>query len=187
MATLILRIAEIESKGRIEARFPLTRAWLEEALAETELTVPHDGASEKAGGDEVGVAEVVAHMAGQDVVVQGQLNVALEVPCARCNEPLALALDVAFTQLSSPRPDRHELPEELELTPDDLDRDYFSGDELALDAMVREALLLEVPMRPLHDEADCDPAVVAALADAAARRPKGALAGLAGLKDKLKS
>lgn len=183
MPTLTLRIPEIESKGRVEARFALTRAWLDEALAQTELSTPGAGADD----EEVGEVRLAAQMAARDVVVQGTVEVSLAAPCARCNGPLVLALAVPFTQLASPRPDRLELPEELELTPEDLDREYYAGDELVLDAMVREALLLEVPMRPVHDEADCDPAVIAALADAEARRPKGALAGLAGLKDKLKS
>jgi uncharacterized metal-binding protein YceD (DUF177 family) len=52
----------------------------------------------------------------------------------------------------SPRTSAAALPEELELTPEDLDRDFYDGLDISLDDVVRESLILEVPMKPLCSE-----------------------------------
>src|SRR4030065_464925 len=44
--------------------------------------------------------------------------------------------------------------DELELTPEDLDREFFTGDRIVLDDLVREQLILEAPMQPLCRQ-DC--------------------------------
>lgn len=181
MAHLVLHLPEIEAQGRKTYDLPLTRAWLTGAFEDTELGVPDD-ASEPPGR-----LVIEAQKAGDDVVLQGELSAALLTPCARCNAPVRLDVAVPFTQHLTPRPAAGELPEELELTPEDLELEHYAGEEIALDALVREAILLEVPMRPLHAEGGCDPEVVAALAAVEQRAATSALAGLASLKDKLKS
>lgn len=181
MADLILHIPEIEAKGRKSYDLALSPAWLSAAFADTDLRVVE-------GDADGGRFAVEAQKAGDDLVLQGAIDVVLSAPCARCNEPVRLAMHVPFTQMLTPRPADTALPEELELTPEDLELEHYSGDTVALDALVREAILLEVPMRPLHPEGECDPAIEATLAAAAASKPAtGPLSGLASLKDKLKS
>lgn len=180
MAELVLHLPEIEAQGRKSYDLALARAWLSEAFADTDLTV-----EEQPG--HAGHLRLDAQKAGDDVVLQGTLKVAVLAPCARCNTPVRLEIDTPFTQHLTPRPSAQELPEELELTPEDLELEHYAGDEIVLDALVREAILLEIPMRPLHPEGQCDPEVEAALEAASQRAGSGALAGLAALKDKLKS
>lgn len=180
MAELVLHLPEIEAQGRKTYDIALSRAWLAEAFADTELTMAEQP-------EIAGRLRLDAQKAGDDVVLQGSLTVAVLAPCARCNAPVALALDLPFTQHLTPRPSGQELPDELELTPEDLELEHYAGDEIILDALVREAILLEIPMRPLHLEGQCDPEVEAALEAASKRAGRGALAGLAALTDKLKS
>ncbi|MCB9619299.1 MAG: DUF177 domain-containing protein [Sandaracinus sp.] len=181
MAHLVLHLPEIESQGRKSYDLALTRAWLAEAFADTDLTIPDDA------GENAGRLVVDAQKAGDDVVLQGTLDAVVMTPCARCNAPVKLEVSMPFVHHLTPRPDHHELPEELELTPEDLELEHYGGDEIALDALVREAILLELPMRPLHPEGECDPEVEAALKAASEKAASGPLAGLAALKDKLKS
>ncbi|MEM1418164.1 MAG: DUF177 domain-containing protein [Myxococcota bacterium] len=169
MAAFVLSLPEVEKEGSKTLAFPVTFAWLREALADTDL-------SAGAGDDDASVGEllVTATKTGTDLLVQGQAQTTLEAPCARCNGPVEVALDAAFTHLLQPMPaaGAPALPDELELTPEDLDRDYFGGDEVALDALVREQLLLELPMRVVHPEGECDPEVVGYLESEAAAAAK---------------
>lgn len=181
MPELVLHLPEIEAQGRKSYDLTLSRAWLTSAFEGTDLSVPED-APEPAGR-----LVLDAQKAGDDVVLQGSLSAALRTPCARCNGPMRLDVAAPFVQHLTPRPAAGELPEELELTPEDLELEHYAGDEIALDALVREAILLEVPMRPLHPEGGCDPEVETILAESERRSAQGPLAGLASLKDKLKS
>ncbi|MEM9073613.1 MAG: DUF177 domain-containing protein [Myxococcota bacterium] len=173
MAKFVVNVAEIEAKGRKSVRFEVTSAWLSEALGDTEFRAPENHS---------GAVSFDLRMTGSDLLIEGNVESALVVPCARCNEPVDWPVEVTFTHLLSPLGEREQLPEELELTPEDLDRDYFSGEQVELDALVREHILLSVPMQPMHDEADCDPDVIARLKSAAAAKPTSPLAALAGLK-----
>lgn len=125
--------------------FPLREAWLVEALEGT--SVRHDSVS----GD--GSLSVRASRQGKDIVVHGRLAAGLIAECARCLADAPLAVDAAVGALLTARSaDLRPEPDELELTPEDLEREFFSGDRIELDAMVREQLLLEVPIKPLCDE-----------------------------------
>lgn len=181
MPELVLHLPEIEAQGRKSYDLALSRAWLTSAFEGTDLSVPEDAP------EPPGRLVLDAQKAGDDVVLQGSLSAALRTPCARCNGPMRLDVAAPFVQHLTPRPAAGELPEELELTPEDLELEHYAGDEIALDALVREAILLELPMRPLHPEGGCDPEVEAILAESERRGAQGPLAGLASLKDKLKS
>lgn len=175
MAEFVVNVLEIEKSGGKAYDFPVRGAWLASALADTDF-----GADEAAEG----ALHVSARKAGADLILEGRLTTRVVVPCARCNEALVWPVEVAFSHFLSPRGDQQELVEELELTPEDLDRDCYDGPEVDLDALVREHVLLSVPMQPMHDEKDCDPEILRRLAEAAARKPASPLAALAALKDK---
>ncbi len=175
MAEFVVNVLEIERSGAKAYDFPVRGAWLVAALADTDF-----------GADEAteGALHVSARRAGADLLLEGRLSTRVVVPCARCNEALTWPVEVAFTHYLSPRGEHQALAEELELTPEDLDRDYYDGDEVDLDGLVREHVLLSVPMRPMHDEKDCDPEVLRRLREASARRSTSPLAALAALKNK---
>lgn len=199
MAALVLTLHEIRDKGRRNVRFDLGGVWLAEAFADTELTPLADlpEATEKVDLDEGEATAapspersvtLVAQTTGTSLLVQGTLDVRVLAPCARCNEPVAVHVHEAFTHLLTPLAERGELPEEIELTPEDLERDYFGGDEIALDSVVREQILLEVPIRPVCEGGCADEAVRRILDggdDEEMPQKAGPLAGLLALKDKL--
>lgn len=84
---------------------------------------------------------------GQEVAVTGFFEATARLECSRCLEPLvtrvAPAVDVHL--LPSPRV-RHE---QIELGPDELELDFYQGDTLDVDALLRGEVHLALPMKPL--------------------------------------
>jgi uncharacterized protein len=170
-------MSELDAGGK-EFRFPVRAGWVRGALEGHEATA--------AGPD--GALVVRASKSGHDVVVHGTLDAELTVPCARCLEPARLAvhsnisvLYVPASKLSSGDGGERELADE------EADTLPFDGETVALDDLVRDELVLEVPMIPLCSEAcpGMSPALdpqragekpidprLAPLLDFAARKPK---------------
>lgn len=89
---------------------------------------------------------------GQDILVRGHLVGTLNLRCSRCLEPFAQEVDTRFDLLLSPAPD--QLKEEEELSRADLDRDFYRGEVVDLESILREQVLLTLPLKPLCSE-DC--------------------------------
>lgn len=182
MARFILTIPDIEDAGgSLEKTFVLDTEWLSEALEGTEYSAP-----EKLNEP----LDIVARQIMDDVLVEGRFSTVLCGTCARCSEPLPISMKGTFTQLFTNRT-QTDLPEELELTPEDLERETFAGESIALDAFVREFILLEVPMSPKCEGGCKDPVInrILGLDDAGnplpAKKP-GPLAALSDLAEKMK-
>ncbi len=178
MSSFVLDLNDFTATGEKSYEFAITRDWLTEALEDTEYGAPESG--------EPGTLEVVGRKMGDDVLADGRIRAVLRVPCARCNEDIDFPVDLPFTQLFVPRGSYEEqaTEEEVELTPQDLERETYTGDEIALDALVRENLILEVPMSPRCPGGCADPAIAAILDKPPEKKP-GPLAGLLDLKDKI--
>ena len=91
---------------------------------------------------------------GNEVVLRGKLEARLEVVCGRCLQPVELPISTEFTErfvraVSWAADDQHELREE------DLNLAVFDGETIELDDLVREELLLAVPVNVLCSE-DCE-------------------------------
>ncbi len=90
---------------------------------------------------------------GPDVELRGQLHTKLEVPCGRCLQPVELPISAEFNErfvrtISWAAEEQHELEAE------DLNISVFDGEGIELDALVREEILLAVPVNVLCRE-DC--------------------------------
>ena len=144
MPAFVIRIQELES-GVGHYDFPIDDTWLKAALEETELRAP------AVVGGTVGVD---ARMSGDDALLETAIRTSVVAPCIRCLGDVPVEVDVHLTHLMSPESKRAPLPEELELTPEEAAREYFTGEEIVLDELVREQILLDVPMQPLCSE-DC--------------------------------
>jgi uncharacterized protein len=160
MAEYVLNVQELDETGKTYV-FPVRRAWLTHVLEGTQV-----GADPAA--DE-GRVEFHAHKQGADVVLHGHVKAGLLTACSRCLEDARLTVDTPLTTLFTARgEDLRPEPDEVELSPEELAREFFSGDRIALDDIVREHLLLEVPIQPLCSE-HCPgipvPAAVAGPAD----------------------
>jgi uncharacterized protein len=86
-----------------------------------------------------------------NILVRGKLQGELIYTCSRCLDAFAGPLEASFDLLLKagrpPVPDQ-----EVELSAGELDEDYFQGDELDLNVLLREQILLTLPLKPLCRE-----------------------------------
>ena len=159
--TFVIPIHDLDVTGR-DAEFEISTPWLRGAL---------EGCEMQPAGPE-GRLDVHLSKTGNDVLVQGQIDVRLVVPCARCLKAVELRPHVELALLLFPSatsaPGRAHGPtrpaergadpkrskdEEGDFSGDEADVDTYEGDEVVLDRFVREAILLESPTFPLCSEA----------------------------------
>lgn len=141
MPELVLNVHDLD-EGAKSYDFTLGRDWLASALAGTEVRADEQAPEAR--------FELTAFKQGADVVVRGHLVAKLVTDCSRCLEAARVDVDSDVTSLlTARRADLRPEPDEVELTPEELDREFFTGDTIVLDDIVREHLLLEVPIQPL--------------------------------------
>jgi uncharacterized protein len=172
MSEFTLKLTDLDAEPKNFA-FAVEPAWIDKTLGDTEVTA--------AGrtGSFVGLAQ----KSGEGVLVQGHLSAELSVPCARCLSPVPLPVETDLTLLFTERP-AIEVPGAGEGDDDDGGRETFTGETIVLDDVVREHLLLEVPMQPHCADPACLERWERA-ANGAERAGDPRLAGLAALKGKL--
>lgn len=145
--------------GGKEYRFPVRAAWVRGVLEGHEAT--SDGSE--------GALAVRASKSGHDVVVHGTLDAGLTVPCARCLEPTGLKVHANLSVLYVPASKMMATDAEAELSDEDANTLPFEGDQVVMDDLVRDELVLEIPMIPLCSE-DC-PGISPAPDQAPAEKP----------------
>ena len=160
-SAFVFPVHDLDAAGR-DLAWPVSPEWLAAALLDTPLT-PRG----QAGEVRVHVSKI-----GREVLVRGRVRAAVSLPCARCLDPASLDVDAALDLLLEPaapavpaspaRADRRgpkrglravPAEPEAELGPLEAGRDVYEGEEVQLDAFVREAILLEEPSFPLCSEA----------------------------------
>jgi uncharacterized protein len=127
--------------------FPVRVAWLRSALESTQV---------QAGGKD-GTLELRLSKSGTDVVVRGAIQADLVVPCSRCLEPAAVHIREDVSVLVVPasamrEPSAHGDGDEDDIAPDEADVIAYDGETVVLDALIRDELLLAIPMIPLCSE-----------------------------------
>lgn len=146
MPEFVFNVHDLDEAGK-DFVFPVRPAWLASVLEDTEVRVDETAAE--------GRFTFHAQKQGADVVLHGHLTSTLVTDCGRCLEDARIPVSTAVGSLLTARAaDLRPTADEVELSPEDLDREFFSGDEVVLDDIVREHLLLEVPIQPLCAE-DC--------------------------------
>lgn len=141
MAHLVLNVPDIDASGK-NFHFEIDSGWLQAELGDAGLR-PADG----------GTVDVHAQRNGVEILVQGRVRTRVLAECVRCLGDAPLDVDTPITSLMRPRIHETEPEaEEIELTPEDVERDFYSGNEIVLDSLVRENIILEVPMKPLCSE-----------------------------------
>jgi uncharacterized protein len=137
-------VRDLDAAGK-PFRFTLRAAWMRAALQGTEV--------EPAGAD--GSLDVRVSKSGTDVVLRGKLAAELAAPCARCLEPARVSVKEDLSALavlrSKMREEAREKGEDAD-SPPDADMIAYDGETLVLDDLVRDELLLAVPMIPLCSE-----------------------------------
>jgi uncharacterized protein len=91
--------------------------------------------------------DLVLERVPDGIVARGELHARWEAECSNCLRELAADLDVGVGELFEPHP---------------LDEDTYpiEGHEIDLEQLVRDALVLELPLAPTCEDAQCAPTAV---------------------------
>jgi len=100
-----------------------------------------------------GLAEVIhEHRGPKDIVadirLRGQFSGKFQVPCARCVEPVEIPLSAEFDLIFRPAEADSEAPERS-ITAPETEIGYYQKDSLLLEDVLREQVLLSLPVRTL--------------------------------------
>jgi uncharacterized metal-binding protein YceD (DUF177 family) len=144
MADLRIPLHDLDNLGK-DFVFALDQAWLERMLAETGVR----GDTTQGAGS----VEVHAQRNGREILVHGQARARLITDCVRCLKDLPLEVSCDLAALYAPsegvaRTTSTSDEDELEVDPDEPDREFYTGDDVFIDDLVRDYLLLELPMQP---------------------------------------
>lgn len=96
-----------------------------------------------------GTVSIAKH--GRDILVRGHLAGHLDLSCSRCLNPFTEPVAADFDLLLVPKPGTAAAEEE-ELSPADLDLDYYTGEVVDLESLLKEQIILLIPVKPLCDE-----------------------------------
>jgi uncharacterized protein len=142
-----ISVHDLDAAGK-SFRLPLRAAWIRSALEGTDV-----GSARRDGELDVRLSK-----SGTDVVVRGTLAAELTVPCARCLEPATVAVREELSALavpaSSAAPGRGSPAAQADEFTDAGEADVlaYDGETVVLDSLVRDELLLGIPMIPLCSE-----------------------------------
>lgn len=146
-------------EGPREVRAPLPTAWLAAQLEEDDAADDADVTAVTAAED--GAIDARISPAGGDAfLLQGHVRAKVTTTCARCLGPAIVPLDAEVTLLlvpdsKAPKAGKRskQSDDEVEFDADEADVATYDGETVVLDPLVREAILLELPISPLCDEA----------------------------------
>lgn len=138
-----------------------------ESLKTLKVDVPAAQASQLLGDSGYRVvgplnAVVEANLVGTTVRMRGPMSVDVEFECGRCLEPRQMKFDLNMEFVLIEKAEwaaKYEASEELELSDDDMDVSFYQGKEIDLAPLIREAILLDLPLLPRcsdDERATCD-------------------------------
>jgi uncharacterized protein len=90
----------------------------------------------------------------EEITIEGRISTHIEMTCSRCLKPHDEYIDDMFEVVYCPKPDEQEAVDEIELNETDLNASYYEGGSIAVSELIREQLLLLLPIKPLC-KADC--------------------------------
>jgi uncharacterized protein len=136
---------DLDAAGK-SLHFVIRPSWLRGALEGTDVSA----------GNEEGALDVRVSKTGNDVVLRGTLSGKLVVPCARCLEPARISVHEPLSALFVPAGALREASRgrgtDEERPLEDADVVPFDGETVVLDGLVRDELLLALPIVPLCSE-----------------------------------
>jgi len=101
-------------------------------------------------GWELETASLQLGKRGSEVEISGGFAGTVPLACSRCLEPFPFRVAPEIAVRLLPKPTARE--EEVELSGDDLEVEFYDGDVLDLAALLRAETLLTLPMKPLCRE-----------------------------------
>lgn len=135
-------VLDLDAGGK-SFRFPIRAAWVRSVLEGTDV----------APGGTDGELDLRLSKSGPDVVVRGSLRAQVTVPCGRCLEQAVIRIQEELGALAVPASSlRASANGEDDLASEQADTMPYDGETLVLDDLVRDELLLNLPMIPLCSE-----------------------------------
>jgi uncharacterized protein len=140
----MIKIADITAQP-LQVEQLLAVPWLEEILSGGNPTGFHPVREQ--------VVNVVVQRMGVEILLQGSGILEMKTECSSCLKVFETKVPVSFRTTLRPKPNQAQaLPEEMELCAQELDESFYSGDVLELDDILREQVLLSLPMHPRCSE-----------------------------------
>lgn len=90
----------------------------------------------------------------QDVYLAGQVSTVMNMTCARCLEPIQIAVQTNITASFIPAPSTDDLEAEQELGDSDIELEFYRDQKIDLTQTVYDQIMLSLPMVPLCNT-DC--------------------------------
>jgi len=144
---LVIRVEDIPAQGKQES-------FLED---EGPLNERLGGENTNSGLHFAGPVQVRVNLSrsGRVILVKSRVEARVKCICARCLDPFALTLSSEIQVSLNPKPDpRLATPEEIELSREDLETDFYEGEEVDLSPLVQDQVLLTLPPKIICRE-DC--------------------------------
>jgi uncharacterized protein len=128
----------------------------EQGEAFSHLYAPVEVELEEEGARLVSAAEVTGNASkkGEEVRVRGSIKTEVELLCDRCAAPRRAPLEVEFDARFIPQATAADETDNVELLAEDLGLATYEGDAVDVDELVREQIMLALPLRNLCRE-DC--------------------------------
>lgn len=100
-----------------------------------------------------GKVELVTGAIGE-IRVKGRISVKMEADCDRCLEPARFPLDTDFELYYRPVVESSQVSHEVAIDETEAEMGFYEGDGIELNDVLREEVLLELPMQRVCSE-DC--------------------------------
>jgi uncharacterized protein len=142
---LVIRVEDIPVQGKQES-------FLED---EGPLNERLGGATTDSGLHFAGPAQawVTLSRSGRVILVKSRIEARVNCICARCLDPFTLTLTSEIQASLKPKPDPRLAPsEEIELSREDLQADFYEGEEVDLSPLVQDQVLLTLPPKVICRE-----------------------------------
>lgn len=134
---LEIKLSELDQGDiRIDCDIPIE--WLQERMTFCEYSVIPRSAN----------AMLTAQTTGNGVFIHGWIRSVFETQCGTCLKTLLLNIAPEISTYLVPKAEAAKEFGDTELTPEDLDREYYEGDTIVLDEIIGDAIMLEMPMNP---------------------------------------
>jgi uncharacterized protein len=85
---------------------------------------------------------------GKKILVEGSLRISVSMDCSRCVKAFSYPVDTAFKDEYNPV-EEYQKEDQQELTGRELDLSFYRGDEIDISDLIKEQVLLSIPMKPL--------------------------------------
>jgi len=96
--------------------------------------------------DAAGEVELLSE-ALREIRIRGSLRVKIETECDRCLEIAVFPIESDFDLVYRPAPAKGEIPEEVEIHRGEVEIAFYRGSGLELNDILREQVLLSLPMQ----------------------------------------